>query len=291
MDGTLLATRWKNQGEDELREWWEIESISGDEMVWTALRQNPDGSTFQQKMTWKKIDLNIPESIIGKWMVADMNGQPAPTNDKMVFTFVSTTKAYVSASLNSHPEVGTHWNDRLEADVTIDGNNVTVTTHPDEHKTVVEVYTVTSIDDKEITANRKITVTVDGNVIRSAEDFFRFVKQTTDFRASIIGTWQGHCTSAGSIFDDGQEHRWEYKADGTYVYYVKDGDNWVPSANTLNEYFVDGTLLCSRWIDNGVENREWWEINIDDGKMNWTALRQKEDGSTFTATFEMKKVE
>ena len=291
VDGTLLATRWKNQGEDELREWWEIESISGDEMVWTALRQNPDGSTFQQKMTWKKIDLNIPESIIGKWMVADMNGQPAPTNDKMVFTFVSTTKAYVSASLNSHPEVGTHWNDRLEADVTIDGNNVTVTTHPDEHKTVVEVYTVTSIDDKEITANRKITVTVDGNVIRSAEDFFRFVKQTTDFRASIIGTWQGHCTSAGSIFDDGQEHRWEYKADGTYVYYVKDGDNWVPSANTLNEYFVDGTLLCSRWIDNGVENREWWEINIDDGKMNWTALRQKEDGSTYTATFEMRKVE
>ena len=134
---------------------------------------------------------NLAEMIIGKWMVADMNGQPAPTNDKMVFTFVSTTKAYVSASLNSHPEVGTHWNDRLEADVTIDGNNVTVTTHPDEHKTVVEVYTVTSIDDKEITANRKITVTVDGNVIRSAEDFFRFVKQTADYSEAVLGTWEG----------------------------------------------------------------------------------------------------
>ena len=43
---------------------------------------------------------------------------------------------------------------------------------------------------------------------------------------------------------------WRANADGTYVYYVKDGD-----------------------------------------KMNWTALRQKEDGTTFTATFEMKKVE
>jgi hypothetical protein len=94
------------------------------------------------------------------------------------------------------------------------------------------------------------------------------------------------------VFDDGQEHRWEYKADGTYVYYVKDGNNWVPYAtNTLNEYFVDGNLLCTRWIDNGVENREWWEITIADGKMNWTALRQNEDGTTFTATFEMERVE
>ena len=97
--------------------------------------------------------------------------------------------------------------------------------------------------------------------------------------------------SEGSEFDDGETHRWEYKADGTYVYYVKDGDDWVSSENTLNEYFVDGTLLCTRWIDQGQENREWWEINIDGDKMNWTALRQKEDGTTFTATFEMRKVE
>ena len=99
--------------------------------------------------------------------------------------------------------------------------------------------------------------------------------------------------SEGSEFDDGETHRWEYKADGTYVYYVKDGDDWVPyKGNTLNEYFVDGVLLCTRWIDNDVENREWWEIaSIKDGVMKWKALRQKEDGSTYTATFEMRKVE
>ena len=72
---------------------------------------------------------------------------------------------------------------------------------------------------------------------------------------------------------------------------MKDGDNWVPNVgNTLNEYFVDGNLLCTRWVDNGVENREWWEITIDGDKMNWTALRENEDKTTFTATFEMKKV-
>ena len=118
-------------------------------------------------------------------------------------------------------------------------------------------------------------------------------KIKADYAEPILGTWEGHVTnSEGSEFDDGETHRWEYKADGTYVYYVKDGDDWVPSANDLNEYFVDGILLATRWIDNDVENREWWEIaSIKDGVMKWKGLRQKEDGSTYTATFEMKKVE
>ena len=291
VDGTMLATRWKNQGEDELREWWEIESLSDNEMVWTALRQNPDGSTFQQKMTWKRIDLNIPEKIIGKWIISDKDGLPMPTNRTNVFTFVSATKAYMSASLNTRPEVNPEWMDNIEANVTINGNLMTLTLHVDEHKTMVHEFIVTDINATEFTANHKVTVTVDGNVMFVDEDVIRLTKVTADYRTAIVGTWEGHCTSEGSEFDDGQEHRWQYNADGTYVYYVKDGDNWVPSENTLNEYFVDGTLLCTRWVDNEQENREWWEISIDGDKMNWTALRQKEDGTTFTATFEMTKVQ
>ncbi len=291
VDGTMLATRWKNQGEDELREWWEIESLSDNEMVWTALRQNEDGSTFQQKMTWKRIDLNIPEKIIGKWIISDKDGLPMPTNRTNVFTFVSATKAYMSASLNTRPEVNPEWMDNIEANVTINGNLMTLTLHVDEHKTMVHEFIVTDINATEFTANHKVTVTVDGNVMFVDEDVIRLTKVTADYRTAIVGTWEGHCTSEGSEFDDGQEHRWQYNADGTYVYYVKDGDNWVPSDNTLNEYFVDGNLLCSRWVDNEQENREWWEISIDGDKMNWTALRQKEDGTTFTATFEMTKVQ
>ena len=292
VDGTMLATRWKNQGEDELREWWEIESLNGNEMVWTALRQNADGSTFQQKMTWKKIDLKVSEKIIGKWVPADKDGQPMISDKKMVITFASTTKAYMSESLNSRPEAGAIWNEKMETAVSIVGNKVTVTFHRNEHHTGVHEYIITEINDNEFTANHKVTSTVDGNVVHIIEDVVRYTKVTADFREAIVGTWEGRCTSENSVFDDGQEHRWQYNADGTYVYYVKDGDNWVPyEGTTLSEYFVDGNLLCTRWIDNGVENREWWEINIDGDKMNWTALRQKEDGSTFTATFEMKKVQ
>ena len=291
VDGTMLATRWKNQGEDELREWWEIESLSGNEMVWTALRQNADGSTFQQKMTWKRIDLNVAEKIIGKWMTTNKNRQPMLTNEKRVVTFVSATKAYMSASF-THIPVSTQWLDQIEADVVISDNKVTLTMHPEERVTVVDEYTVLAIDATGFTANLKVTTTLNGELSYEHESIIRLTKVISDYRSDVVGTWEGHCTSEGSEFDDGQEHRWQYKADGTYVYYVKDGDNWVPyEGNTLNEYFVDGNLLCTRWIDLGQENREWWEITINGNKMNWTALRENPDGTTFTATFEMKKVE
>ena len=124
------------------------------------------------------------------------------------------------------------------------------------------------------------------------ENGIRFVKITANYRAAILGTWQGHCTSEGSVFDDGEEHRWEYRADGTYVYDRRDGTAWVPYGDDFAEYFVDGNLLCTRWRNSGeeTENREWWEITIDGTQMHWTALRQNPDGTTFTATFEMSKV-
>jgi hypothetical protein len=54
---------------------------------------------------------------------------------------------------------------------------------------------------------------------------------------------------------------------------------------------VDGNLLCMRWINNGAEYREWWEIaSIEDNVMSWTALRKKADGTTYTASFSMTKV-
>lgn len=237
-------------------------------------------------------NLNLNELIVGKWITEGLDGQSAPTNMKSVYTFVSATKAYMSASFNHIQETGTPWFHNIEADVAISDNKVTLAFHTDEHNESVQEFSVTAINGSEFTANQKVTVTVDGNVVHSDEHAFRLVKQTADYTAAILGTWQGHCTSEGSVFDDGQEHRWEYKADGNYVYYVKDGDNWVPYAdNTLNQYFVDGNLLCTRWIDNGLENREWWEISIDGDRMYWTALRENPDHTTFTATFEMNKVE
>ena len=236
---------------------------------------------------------NLSENIIGKWMPAELDGKPVQTDKKSVYTFVSATKAYMSVSTNPQQGEETVWNDQKELDVAISGNTMTLTNHSDEHTTMVEEFCFTAISGSEFTANHKITVTNDGATVLSNEGVIHFAKVTTDFSADIVSTWEGHVTnSEGSEYDDGEEHRWQYNADGTYVYYVKDGDNWVPyEGNTLNEYFVDGNLLCTRWIDLGQENREWWEITINGDKMNWTALRENPDRTTFTATFEMTKVE
>ena len=43
-------------------------------------------------------DLNVAEKIIGKWITAESDGKAIPTNDKVFYDFVSTTKAYVSLS-------------------------------------------------------------------------------------------------------------------------------------------------------------------------------------------------
>ncbi len=237
---------------------------------------------------------NLAEKILGKWMKADRNGMPLPSDEKMVYTFKSATKCDVSASYDAGPEVGADWIDKYEVDVTINKNVVTLTSGSEKGSTLVIEFEITAIDDHEFTANHKVTITYGGAVVYVVEDVLRFTKVNRNYKEAILGLWEGKVTSSeGSEYDDGETHRWEYKADGTYVYYSQDeAGEWVPSDNTLNEYFVDGTLLCSRWIDNEQEFREWWEIaSIKNGVMQWKALRQKEDGSTYTATFEMKKVE
>ena len=238
-------------------------------------------------------DLNLSEKIIGKWVPVDADGHPLLTNVKNVTTFLSATKATVSTSRSEHTSEAVRWNAYREYAVEIDGGKVILTSMVNDLVKLVEEYDISYISSAEMRCDYKHTTFVNGNPVTVAvENGVRFVKTTADYRAAIVGTWQGRCTSEGSVFDDGQEHRWQYRADGTYVYYVKDGDSWVPyEGNTLNEYFVDGTLLCTRWIDQGQENREWWEITIAEGRMNWTALRANEDGTTFTATFEMTKVE
>jgi hypothetical protein len=185
--------------------------------------------------------------------------------------------------------LGCFW---LKKNVSINGNTVTLTGHPDENRTIVDENNITAINDREFTTNRTITITMDGSEVVTRQFVDRFVKVTDDYKQAVLGTWEGHVTSDQSEYDDYLEHRWQYNADGTYVYYNKDGNNWIPNPlNTLNEYFVDGNLLCMRWINNGAEYREWWEIaSIEDNVMSWTALRKKADGTTYTASFSMVKV-
>jgi hypothetical protein len=62
----------------------------------------------------------------------------------------------------------------------------------------------------------------------------------------------------------------------------------------MGEYFVDGVLLCARWknIGSDKEYRESWEIaSIENNTMKWTAIRERADGSTYSADFSMTRVD
>ena len=229
---------------------------------------------------------DIEKVIVGRWVTVERDGQPALTNKKKVYNFVSLTEAYVSLSRTDDPS----WVNENKGDVVINGNVVTITTHPSEGGTVVDELIITDISANTFTTDFKHTHSNEGAEPIIREYAETFMRVDDDFSSDIIGTWEGKCISEGSVFDDGQKHRWEYKDDGTFVYYVKDGDEWTPSTNTLNEYFVEGNLLCTRWIEDDEENREWWELFIDGDTMRWVALREDKDGNTFTAEFEMTKV-
>ena len=240
-------------------------------------------------------DLNVAEKIIGKWMLAENDGETALTNEKAVVTFLSATKAYQSVSRVNYDETVPKWRAKEECDMTIDGNTVTLLSHSSN---IDKVFTlnIKSIDDNNMSCNFKIVVMKDGEVYNTVEDTRIYRRVTADYSADIIGMWEGYSTGEeGSEFDDGENHRWEYMTDGSFNYFHKVDGQWQISDDDYADYFVDGNLLCTRWKNEGAgneEHREWWEIeSIENGVMKWKALRQKEDGTTYTATFEMKKID
>ena len=200
----------------------------------------------------------------------------------------------MSLSIQDRTAEDTPWRDREESDVEINGNDVILFHSPKPGMNVTVDLHVESITDATLIAKRIVTIRQDGGLVKSTENIIRYEKLNVDYRNAICGMWEGRMTSEQSVYGDVEDHRWEYLLDGTFNYFHKN-DLWQISDDDFSDYFVAGNLLCTRWKNAGEgneEHREWWEIeSIENGVMKWKALRQKEDGSTYTATFEMKKIE
>ena len=239
-------------------------------------------------------DLNLSEKIIGKWILAETNGKPTPTNQKYVITFVSPNKGYLSASLNSYAEISSFWGDRQEVDVAIYGNMLKNTMVINEHLTVVDDIKVTSITDTDTWGDLKVSWIADGTVIKTAEESMRTVKITDDYSQAILGMWECQGITGGETNNDANA-RLEFLADGNYNFYREDdGGQWqAVTTREMQNYFVDGTLLATRWKNQGDDMAyEWWEIStVSGGQMQWDALRQNPDGSTFQQSVKWTKVE
>ena len=236
---------------------------------------------------------NLAEKIIGKWMIADLDGKPALTNKKNVTTFVSDTKAIGSSSRETRS--GNVWSDFEEFDVQIDGNKMYLTKLLEDGSTMIRTYLVHNINEYEMIFNLKKTfIREDGTGGPRAEDV-RYVRINLDYKKNVLGLWECKGLKGGETFNDANA-RLEFFDDGTYNYWRKnEAGEWesVTSTREFQNYFVDGILLCTRWKNIGEDElREWWEIvTIKGEKMQWKALRANEDGTTFEQIMDWEKVE
>ncbi|MCQ2259402.1 MAG: hypothetical protein MJZ41_15660 [Bacteroidaceae bacterium] len=118
-------------------------------------------------------------------------------------------------------------------------------------------------------------------------------KGADNFSHDIIGMWEG-VEMTGDEANGNAKARIAYYADGTYIHYRKLADVWFPRLDDACEYNIEGNKLTSRWKPEMAENysSEWWNIDaINDGVMKWSAIRERKDGSQYTATFTWKKVD
>ena len=240
----------------------------------------------------------LAEKLLGKWMDSEADGQHALTSDKSVVTFVSSTKAIYSTSKTDFTESQPKWSANREYDANISGNKVILTGHPEGNAkiTLLEEYIVTDITATEIVCKYRHITLHDGQPQGTVAERknIRLKKIDVDYRADIIGMWECKAISGGNTFNDANG-RLEFKADGTYNFYIKtDGGQWeMVATREFQMYFADGMLLATRWKEQGgVELRECWEINsLKDGKMQWKALRAKEDGTTFEQIVDWESVD
>ena len=233
----------------------------------------------------EKPNTELPNKVQGKWIVADLDGEACPTSLKSVVTFESATKGYYSISEN----ITMTWEDKTPVEVTFHENGFTAI-EEDGIYTSVLTATVNSITDNEMRLTTEWTLTGGTEVLLHEFYTERWVRVTDDFEQAVLGTWEAQVQNENKQ----QTWRWEFKADGTYVFSLKDGDSWQVFEDEMSEYFVDGSLLCTRWqhTASSDENRDWWEIvSIQDGQMKWTALRLDEDLTTHTETLELSKVQ
>ena len=227
--------------------------------------------------------------------MAEVNGQPVVTNSKQVLTYETATKFYYSLSISAISDLNV-WVNHCEGRYNANGTTlVQLVKLPNENIKFSQQFNILSVTDDEMQVYAMSETFINDQSYRLTKDLReRKVRVKHDYSNDIIGTWEGRLTSDQDTYSDNQLHRWEYKTDGTFVYYRQnDHGDWVADVNTMGEYFVDGVLLCSRWknVGDDTEKRESWEIaSIENGVMKWTALRQREDGSTYTAQFSMTRV-
>ena len=223
----------------------------------------------------------VKEKIVGKWKLSEVNNRDQATNGRMILTYNENATLAVSISYFNKETNSYIWRNKQPGIYSIDGNVIKNYLNQSGLYDATPHY-IEAISDEAMT----MSSTSGGQTI--------YTRVAADYTSDIIGMWEVTEMTGEETYND-DNARLAFLADGTYRYYRKDdtGEWQLVSTRDVEEYFVDGDCLATRWQETGGEmNYEWWDIDeIKDGQMKWSALREREDGTRFTTTFTWRKVE
>ena len=223
----------------------------------------------------------IKEKIVGKWKLSAINNRDQVTNGKMVLTYNEDATLAVSISYFNKETNIYVWRNKQPGTYSIVGNEIKNYLNQTGLYDATPHY-IEAISDEAMT----MSSTSGGKTI--------YKRVAADYSADIIGMWEVTGMTGEETYND-DNARLAFLADGTYKYYRKSeaGEWQLVSTRDVEEYFVDGDFVATRWQEKGGEmNYEWWDIDeIKDGQMKWSALRERADGTRFTTTFTWKKVD
>ena len=233
----------------------------------------------------------IKENIVGKWKAVMQDGKERVTNRHAIMTFFADgTMTYTRSYYSDYWGIQI-WANRAPYTYTVSDNLVTREGLEENGQMRKTFYEVNSI------GNSEMEMALTGYVLDGQnypiKQINKYKHVTADYSEDIIGLWEATEMTGEQTYND-DNARLAFLADGTYKYYrMSEAGEWeVVSTRDVEEYFVDGDFVATRWQEKGGEmNYEWWDIDeIKDGQMKWSALREREDGTRFTTTFTWKKV-
>ncbi len=233
----------------------------------------------------------IKEKIVGKWKAITQDGKERVTNRHAIMTFFADgTMTYTRSYYSDYWGIQI-WANRAPYTYTVSENLVTREGLEENGQMRKTFYEVNSI------GNSEMEMALTGYVLDGQnypiKQTNKYKHVTADYSEDIIGLWEATEMTGEQTYND-DNARLAFLTDGTYKYYRKSeaGEWQLVSTRYVEEYFVDGDFVATRWQETGGEmNYEWWDIDeIKDGQMKWSALREREDGTRFTTTFTWKKV-
>ena len=234
----------------------------------------------------------VKEKIIGKWKAVMQDGKERVTNRHAIMTFFADgTMTYTRSYYSDYWGIQI-WANRAPYTYTVSDNLVTREGLEENGQMRKTFYEVNSI------GNSEMEMALTGYVLDGQnypiKQTNKYKHVTADYSEDIIGLWEATEMTGEQTYND-DNARLAFLTDGTYKYYRKSeaGEWQLVSTRDVEEYFVDGDWMATRWQETGGEmNYEWWDIDeIKDGQMKWSALREREDGTRFTTTFTWRKVE